>query len=287
MPSLLRAWGPWPFIRPLGDRQASTLVHSSPAAPGSEAEGQPEPWAPGLASAWASLPLSFICLPQELCQASPGNQVYFGALSLGSPSRGLWVQMGSGVRAPTVWVQASPSLAQAQPSGEARARHEQGQPCPVRAPCRPLALLGLLLAPPELVPLPRSLLLCLALLLRGRRQLLQLPLHQRPVMRVAEAQALGRDPRGLRGAHRAIWTPTQSGFLLPLSDPCRALGSSQKCGLLLLIFLFLFPSHAMICPAQIWNGSGWRRELSKPTGKSGRGQRPPRYMTHTVTAPSG
>lgn len=57
-----------------------------------------------------------------------------------------------------------------------------------------LALLGFMLAAPQLLPLPCGLLLCLPFLLSGRCQLLQLPLHQRPVMRIAKPQALGRNP---------------------------------------------------------------------------------------------
>lgn len=76
-------------------------------------------------------------------------------------------------------------------------------PCPVAArawvPClphSPLALLGLLLPAPELLTLPGSLLLGLALLLRSRCQLLHLPLHQGPVLRAAEPQALGEESEG-------------------------------------------------------------------------------------------
>lgn len=64
--------------------------------------------------------------------------------------------------------------------------------------CCPLALLGLLLplTAPNLLTLPRRLLLGLALFVRCRCKLLQLSLHQRPVMRVAEPQALGRNEMG-------------------------------------------------------------------------------------------
>lgn len=52
--------------------------------------------------------------------------------------------------------------------------------------CQPhqpsLALLGLMLTAPQLLALPSGLLLCLPFLLSSRCQLLQLPLHQRPVM---------------------------------------------------------------------------------------------------------
>lgn len=64
--------------------------------------------------------------------------------------------------------------------------------------CQPrqpfLALLGLMLAAPQLLSLPCGLLLRLPFLLSSRCQLLQLPLHQCPVMRIAKPQALGRKP---------------------------------------------------------------------------------------------
>lgn len=60
--------------------------------------------------------------------------------------------------------------------------------------CQPrqpfLALLGLMLAAPQLLSLPCGLLLRLPFLLSSRCQLLQLPLHQCPVMRIAKPQAL-------------------------------------------------------------------------------------------------
>lgn len=68
--------------------------------------------------------------------------------------------------------------------------------CPPCLPHPPLALLGLLLPAAELLTLPCSLLLSLALLLRSRCQLLHLPLHQCPVMRAAEPQALGEESEG-------------------------------------------------------------------------------------------
>ena len=88
--------------------------------------------------------------------------------------------------------------AQAPPPKAACARRAQQLPEPGASACPPisLALLGLLLPAPELLTLPCSLLLGLALLLSSRRQLLQFPLHQRPIMRVAEPQTLGEGSEG-------------------------------------------------------------------------------------------
>lgn len=80
--------------------------------------------------------------------------------------------------------------------GEAHAGGSKCAGCQPRHPAiQPsLALLGLVLAAPKLLPLPCSLLLRLPFLLSSRCQLLQLPLHQCPVMRIAKPQALGRNP---------------------------------------------------------------------------------------------
>ena len=79
-----------------------------------------------------------------------------------------------------------------------------------------LALLGLLLPAPEFLTLPCSLLLSLALLLSRCRQLLQLPLHQRPIMRVAEPQTLGEESKGEVKSPRAPHLANPSpGFSVP------------------------------------------------------------------------
>lgn len=101
------------------------------------------------------------------------------------------------------------------------------------APAPPLAPLGLLLPAPQLLPLPSCLLLRLALLLCSRRQLLQLPLHQRPVVRVAEPQALRKEARELDGG---------SGPAHPLT-----------------------PGSGSVCPGIFWGGRG---DISLPVTSS-------------------
>lgn len=107
--------------------------------------------------------------------------------------------------------------AQAPPPEAACARRAQQLPEPGASTCPPvsLALLGLLPAP-ELLTLPCNLLLGLALLLSCRRQLLQLPLHQRPIMRVAEPQTLGEGSKGEVKSPRAPHLANPSpGFSVP------------------------------------------------------------------------
>lgn len=107
--------------------------------------------------------------------------------------------------------------AQAPPPKAACARRAQQLPEPGASTCPPvsLALLGLLPAP-ELLTLPCSLLLGLALLLSCRCQLLQLPLHQRPIVRVAEPQTLGEGSKGEVKSPRAPHLANPSpGFSVP------------------------------------------------------------------------
>lgn len=78
-----------------------------------------------------------------------------------------------------------------------------------------LALLGLLLPAPEFLTLPCSLLLGLALLLSGRRQLLQLPLHQCPIVRVGEPQTLEESKGEVKSPRARHLANPRPGFSVP------------------------------------------------------------------------